>query len=527
MEKLKRDTEHLFISIFAVLIKNFKTLFRSKTSIFTIIFGPLLIMTMLVLAFNNSSFYDIHIAAYSDSYGTISEGILKNLESNNYIVTKFNNKTDCLTGVKSGEYNLCLILSKNIEVTNDAKNKIEFYVDPSRINIVDNIRSNIDREIAKTSSNLSLELTNVLLKKLSSTKEDLNNKNPILDSLDSNNGKIKQSSEALKSSADSIDINVIYADFKFDDIVKDINRVNTSYNMSANDLKSLTDKLNVIGTQVNSTISKTDSAKTKIKDLSNSASGIPSIVSDNSEQVGKLRLGISDIVTSINNIAVTNPESIVNPIITEVHTLETQETHIGKFIPTFLVLIIMFVCILLSSSIILTERTSTAYLRNEITSTPKSVFLIGAYLTSLAIILFHLIVIGFMLGFVINFDLELFIPSILPLFLIVSMFIFIGMSIGYIARSQETVSVISLIVIAGALFFSNTILPLETLPLKLKEIILYNPFVVSESILKKIMIFSFSLDKVLGLLIRLLWFNGLLLLLTYLGLKFSKVIIRK
>ena len=122
MKDLRNNTGKLFISIWAVLIKNFKTVFRSKSSAFTIMLGPLIIMSLLVLAFNNSSFYDINIGVYSKTYSELSNSVIDKIEAKGYVVVKNDNSTDCIAGVKEGSLNACLIFSPNMQITNNANN---------------------------------------------------------------------------------------------------------------------------------------------------------------------------------------------------------------------------------------------------------------------------------------------------------------------------------------------------------------------------------------------------------------------
>jgi len=99
------------------------------------------------------------------------------------------------------------------------------------------------------------------------------------------------------------------------------------------------------------------------------------------------------------------------------------------------------------------------------------------------------------------------------------MFILLGIVVGYFTHSQETANVASLFIVFGLLFFSNTILPLEALPTYLKNIMLYNPFVVSEFALKKVIVFDFVLDKIKEQLLRLVFYNILFVVASYFGLK--------
>ena len=154
-------------------------------------------------------------------------------------------------------------------------------------------------------------------------------------------------------------------------------------------------------------------------------------------------------------------------------------------------------------------------------------FLIGAYLTSLIVIVFHIIVISLILSLVIGFNLLTMLYATPVLFLIVTMFILLGIAIGYFANSQETSSVISFVIMAASLFLSSTILPIETMPVRIKDIILFNPFVLSEALLKKVIIFDFSLNQVLGPMFTLFVYIILLLIISYIGLRFAKSEIKR
>jgi len=83
----------------------------------------------------------------------------------------------------------------------------------------------------------------------------------------------------------------------------------------------------------------------------------------------------------------------------------------------------------------------------------------------------------------------------LVLFLIAVMFILLGMFVGYLFKSAETSNLASISLVSVLLFFSNTILPLESLPVSIRDIVMLNPFVIAESLLKRIMLFGSSLNN--------------------------------
>ncbi|MBS3168037.1 ABC transporter permease [Candidatus Woesearchaeota archaeon] len=523
MKKVKKEEFiSILVSIWAVIVKNFKIILRSKSSAFIIIFGPLLIMLLIILAFNNSSLLDVPIATYSDSYSELSNKIIDNLEDGNYIITKSNNSVDCLSGVKSGQYTACLEFSPNMILSNDSSNKITFYVDPSKINIVYIIISDINQNVLKISSELSLGITKDLLSKLINSETQLNSKLIILDNLTTDQNQISNIATTLQSTASGITLNANYTDFKTANLMKDFRNIVKIYNISKTNESLIEDQLKALDSKLNSLVADVIVADNKIEEISKGLSGIPSTSSNSIIKVNNLKQDVQTIVNDLNSIKITNPENIVSPIKTKVEPIAVQGTYIGKFLPTFLVLIIMFVCLMVASSLVLNERISSANFRNNIAATPQIVFLMGSYLTTFIIILFHLIVIFILLSLFVNFGLQVIGALFLPLLLILSMFILAGLFIGYFTNSQETSNVAVLIVIIISIFFSNTILPLETLPLYLKSFILYNPFVVAENLLKRIILFNFTFERFSELVWRLVIYNILLSVAAYFSLKYAQ-----
>jgi len=192
MKNIKKEARNILVSIFAVIKKDFKTLFRAKSSAFTIVIGPLIVIMLIFLAFNNASFFEVKVATYSSGYSELSNEIVTKLNSSGYIVNKVNNSSDCIEGVKMGEFNVCLFFSGDMKVANGANNNITVYVDSSRINIVDSITSNISKIVMNKSQGLSIELTNVLVNQLTLTSTTLKEKSDFITAINVNNNKIKE-----------------------------------------------------------------------------------------------------------------------------------------------------------------------------------------------------------------------------------------------------------------------------------------------------------------------------------------------
>ena len=67
-----------------IIKKNLRLLIRSKSSALIVLFGPLLLILLISMAFNTSSLYDIKIGTYSDSYSELSNSIINNLNKNEF-----------------------------------------------------------------------------------------------------------------------------------------------------------------------------------------------------------------------------------------------------------------------------------------------------------------------------------------------------------------------------------------------------------------------------------------------------------
>ena len=155
----------------------------------------------------------------------------------------------------------------------------------------------------------------------------------------------------------------------------------------------------------------------------------------------------------------------------------------------------MFIGLLLSSSVVIRERRGSAYFRNFLTPTNDTLFIIGHFLTNFLIIsLQMLIILGVSFYFFKEALLNVLINLIGALALIIAMFVLLGMFLGYIFKSEETGALASISLGSIFLFLSNTVLPLEYLPSFMTKVGQYNPFVLSESLIRKITLFDATLQ---------------------------------
>ncbi len=474
------------LRIFNIILKDLKLLLRSKSSTIIALLGPLLIVFLVSLGFNTASVSDLRLGVYSDSYSELSNSLTEKL-SNNFFVTKTTSKDECIKGIKSGQYHVCTIFPSNLNV--DSKEQIIFYVDYSRINLVYNIIEAVSKELKEKSTELSLELTKVLVTKLNEARVELSGKKSTVNSLTSNMATTQSKLNSVSGSLSSLDLS--YTSTNLTDLRNKISDSESSNNISLSSVRSAVSSaeiiINDIGAKLTSASSTRDSL---IKDISI----INSLISQNSNDISAVSTSLNKITDSIEGIKYTEADTIVNPLKTKIEPLTSGKSNLTYLFPTLLVLLVMFISVLVSSTMIVKEKSAAAYFRNFITPTSEFVFFISHYLTNLLIVTIEMILVLIITLFFMGA--EFIIPAlniIAALILIASAFIFIGMIIGYLFKNSETANLASISISSMFLFFSNAIIPIESLPGSIKEIVRYNPFVVSESVVRKMLLFESNL----------------------------------
>jgi len=436
-------------NIWNIVIKNFRLLVRSKSSSLIVILGPLLIIFLVGMAFNTSNLYDLRLGIYTSSYSELTNSLVDGLKGD-FLVTELDNQDDCINGVKSSEFNVCAVIPANLQIT--TKDNIIFYVDYSRVNLVYNIISVISDQLTNESTKLSTELTSDLLTRLDNAKYANTNQAVT----DINNIKKNLDDLQLKDSY-STDDNATEAE-------KDLAQ-------KLEDVKAAADRsLNIIATLAASMTQSKDS----ISSVGNT---------------------VDSVINTVSSLSVNQASDIVSPIKTKIEPLTSEEAHINYLFPTLLILVLMFISILLASTLLINEKATFAYFRNFITPTSGLTFLIGNFLTNWLIAVFEvllIIIFSAIFLFKTNF-LVIALLSIMILSVGSVVFILIGMIIGYSFRSSETANLAAISISSIMLFFSNTVLPLEALPTYIKSIVMFNPFVVIESMLKKVILFNANL----------------------------------
>ena len=590
-------------------LKNIKYLLRAKSSSLIVIYGPLLLIFLLGVSYDNANFQNIEIGIFSESYSDVTESFIDKLDETEFSTAKMDDKQRCIESVKRGGKHVCVIFPPDMEVSAEQKTQIEFYVDYSKLNLIYSVLEPIHGKIRSQEEEISFDLTSLILQKLKETRQELEDNQQKLENMYANSKEIKDNVEKskkqlqqvntdfntkifnvenLKTKAnqakseinnfnndaavklsdakedikdlnnkleDDVDDIINYADeiveymddhenMSFGSMEDDANDVlelavdvrdsledenisNTDFDTNPNNVRK---KLNSLNSALNKLQDTVNSVSERFKDIENVKSAVVSKLGNTNNKlenhirkVNELQTSFTNMNNNINSISFNQASNIANPVTTKVNPVTAEKTHLNYVFPGLIVLIIMFVTVLLSSTIVSMERSSRAYFRNFITPVKDYVYVIANYFTNLFLISVQLVVIvAIAAAFFSTKVLSSLLGIAVALLLISSMFILIGMLIGYLFKSDETTTLASVIISSILLIFSGLIIPLENMSSWIIKFALYNPFVISENILKQVMLFDTGIMSLWQDLLIMVGICLLLLVLIMLLLKINK-----
>ena len=546
------------------IIKNLKLLIRTKTSAVIVILGPLLIILLVALALNKPTSFELTVGYYSpDGNNSLIESFMDELRDKNYNILTHETEEDCISKIKEGASHTCIVFQSGFEIGNQDKNNIKFYVDYSRTNFVYQIIGFVSEKFNIKTEELSKDLTQVLLTKITSTKKDVDDYilssitlKSSIDIISGNVGEAKDKSsdidfqggdinledinsqgKLLKTNADSlwskgnsaIVEGLDFADevgnattFKdeLNELKEDINRIDNSTDINYEEFTNLVSNATE---KVDNLKAKLSEQKTKNVEVISKLNEIKSSLSSIRNNLDELKGKLEKTNANLESIDIVDAGDIVSPIKTEIKPIVSETNQLIFMFPYILTLIIMFIGIMISSNLIMMEKHSKAFFRNFITPTKENFFILTTFITSFIIMFVQVLIILILSYFFIeNTILDNCWVSALIIIFTITVFILIGMIIGYIAKTQESNTMLSISICSILLLLSNFILPIESMSHTIKQLIRYNPFIISSELLKKSFLFEFSFLESLNELLALGLFLAILIALVFIINKLSR-----
>ena len=537
------------MKVFKITAKNLKLLMRSKTSMFVIIFGPLIIMLLVGFAFNNPTASKLTIGYIPRENTNLTQDFLKVLQSNpSFSLIEYQDADLCKGMIEQGKVHICIVFPENFSIENNKTNEIVFFVDQSRANFVYSIIDSVSSKISFTSSQLSYQMTNDLLSVITYTQKSNNDEiiklialknsaNDIstklkdvqaklgaldLNQVSVNTGDMSNWAENIRTDVNNLqsqgivaanrgtqltvdldalghlDANETAATNSFaTDIAIDKSNINNATTKATGDIDLLNEVIDTVAVDVAALNDKLDKAKLAANDSGVQISAVQNNLNSMKADLDALKASIEKTNTQIGTLKVTSAESIVSPIKTTITPITTKVNNLNFVFPYLIILIIAFISLMLSSTIIMMEKTSKAYFRNFTTPTKDFTFIISVFFTSFFIVILQLIFILILAYYFLNTTILANVGlTILLVVFAITLFTLIGMIIGYLFNSQEAATMASISVGSVFLFLSNLILPLETMSQVIQNVSRFNPYVMCSELLKKLTLFGSQWNEV-------------------------------
>ncbi len=537
--------------------KNIRLILRSKASALIIIIAPILLFLLVGSAYNHAKTYSLTLGVFSSNLDS-AQPVINILSEQEFKVVKYNSSDSCLTDLKLGYLNTCLSLPADLTITDNTQKEVVFYADQSEVNLVWMVSDTIKTKLNLKSKEISTSLTEELLKKISDAKAKLSDKKALAEEIRSRESAAAAAIDSANQRLGGMDMVIVggtYNESPLAALKSLVTGESSKMSASLASAKSQVDALNIsssdkssITTYLDSSIAnlgnidkefagngsytafnsifstikndlttannKLQAAATLKEGITKEVSSIKSSLDVNSAALSVLQQTMGEVISSLSEVKVSNAATIVNPLVTKLEYTTAQKTYFNYIFPSLLIIVMMFVGLLLGTTLVMMEKHSPAHFRNFISPVSKTTFILANYITTLLVIIIQSAIIFTIAWYLFSWQGAANIPAmLLVLFLAASVFTFLGMLVGYIFSTEDTAILTAVSLGSLFLFFSGIILPLESVPALIKQVTVYSPFVISESLLKEILLYSSTLDLFMEELLLLFGYALVLFLL--------------
>ncbi len=481
-------------SLFSMIGKDMKIFFRSPVSAIFIILLPFLIILLAGFVFNSSGLSGVVVGTYSPLDSSLTNEIINGFSEQNFAVHEYDSAENCINSVKLSRTQICVVFPGDLSKEGSV-NDIVFHVDHSRLNLAYALIQDVEVRINAKSSDLGVAMTQNLIDSLKNVRSSLPNSRAGISSSVQNLNDVSSSLESTSLASEIEDT---------------IDKLNDARTLSDNE-------------EVNSKISSAISDLNTLRDFSATLDEVQTSNTETLTLLNSVSSNLDSLITSLNNVNNLDAERIVSPITTSIESVNVSSNNRDYMLPTLLSIIILFGGILLSATLVLKEKKTRAYFRNFMTPSRDLTFIVSSALSCLIILILQFVLVFLGILFILRVPLSgMYWDVLLVVFSGLLGFIFLGMFLAYLFKSEETVIFASVLVATVLMFLSNTVLPIETITGNFAQFASFNPVVVLDLALKKIILFGFPFKNLVNEFYVLGGFFVVFAVLTYVFRKISR-----
>jgi len=535
--------------------KNAQNLIRSKAGSLVVILGPLLIIFLAGLAFDNSNVYAVKVGIYRPDNASVTARFTEQLKDQ-FKVQEFASELECIDAVRNTDTAVCMRFAENFSIGVPTKNQVTFYIDYSRINLVWAVRKAMSEKVDEASLQASENLTSNLLGVIEFTKKEVQKERDALIRLTTQNELVNKNTQDLLAELGDIDLSV-ETEFSLDNVTSAGTQVKQwadsslelgerSLNKAAQFMGAANDVLKSSGASSQAKDSLLASLQANLKEMDKLKAdmvqmrnltkdafarfdaqmsaltlGIVSTKAkldeaDTSRQLSirviesvrllldqsllsvfELQKSLNDIDNKISSIEITDANAIAQPIVTNIKPVVQEKTYLNYLFPILIVLVIMFTGLLITPTLILLDKKSPASFRTYMTPVRDISYVIANFITAFLILVVQTAIVLAIVSAFFSISVQSLPFTLVLLILVCSFFTLLGMIVGYVFESEETATLAGVSIGALFLFVSDVIIPLESMPEMFAYIASFNPYVLGSSLIRRAMIFNSPLSSML------------------------------
>ena len=216
--------------IYQIIKKNLRILTKSKSSVLFLILSPLIVIGLFLFFYTYSSSYNVSIGYVSSTIN--SDPFVKKLEENNLILNKYDSENECLSNIKIGRIDGCIIFPVDFEIMDGKENNLVIYVDNSKSNINFITKKLLLDLINSKVKEIQTQNTENLLNVLGSNENYLFNQKKYLDNVSDLRERLIEENSKLEKSIDSLEKSLkggIFEEEDLDEVVDDFKQTMDDY----------------------------------------------------------------------------------------------------------------------------------------------------------------------------------------------------------------------------------------------------------------------------------------------------------
>ena len=559
------------MKVFSIFIKNLKTVSRNWGYFLVLFICPIVLIGLAGMMLNSTDFRNSRIGISDEEIGLDSSSL--NSVSN---IIYFSSLDSCLSSLEKGKIVAC-IDSKKVKDGISVK----VHLDNSRKAVIYYVKQSVLQNLFEGQSNAlekNTEETQLLVKiyieyiknakiELGKTYSDLSEQESLLIEYRKNLTTLRQNFNNLYYNIKSIEPEItrlrsdlaresssLQADIsrfrnEKNNIISNVNYLRSflSSRLSARDYEIVSSQLNAIVQSLNridstfstleraysdsSLIKALDSLPGIIKELDSIKIALDSVDRDLGNAILKVQSGKQRILQYSNYLDNAEKEIIglsksadfgrINVEFIENNELANRPVLLA--FPLLITIIITFTSIVLSNMFILRQVNHPSYLRSIITPTKDSSFLAADYLINIFFISVQIIVLAVIGVSVLGLPPGSLLLMAVSTFLAASIFIFAGMSLGYLIKSQSVSMLISVFLVMMLIILSDFFVPSILVGQFMKFFIDLNPFVILNKSLEYSILLGKDFYYVSNLLFAMGFFSLVMLFVAYASKKISRL----